>query len=41
MPPDFELELDLLEHSGEFKGRVLEDLGVDFGAKINQTSIQI
>ena len=41
MPPDFDLELEHLEYSGEFKGRFLEDLGVDFGSKIDQKSIEI
>ena len=41
MPPDFELELEHLEYSGEFKGKFLEDLGVGFGPKIDQKSIQM
>ena len=38
-PPDFELQLQHVEYSGEFMGRFLEDLGVGFGHKIDQKSI--
>ena len=41
MPPDFELELDLLDHYTFLKAGFGEVFGVGFGPKIDQISIQI
>ena len=41
MPPDFALELEHPDHSTFLKGGFGELFGVDFGAKIDQKSIQI